>query len=45
MSRSNVKRQLSQLKIANVIRIIGMEISMTDEQEMVDIAQAPLSED
>jgi hypothetical protein len=45
MSRSNVKRQLSQLKIANVIRIIGMEISMIDDREMVDIAQAPLSED
>jgi hypothetical protein len=44
MSRTNGNRQLSQLQIAN-IKIIGMEISMTDKRELVDIAQAPLSED
>jgi CRP/FNR family transcriptional regulator, cyclic AMP receptor protein len=44
MSRANVNRQLGQLKIANVIRISGTEISITDERELVDIAQAPLSE-
>jgi hypothetical protein len=41
-----VERQAAAQSVEDrQIRIIGMEISMTDEQEMVDIAQAPLSED
>jgi CRP/FNR family cyclic AMP-dependent transcriptional regulator len=39
ISRPNVSRQLGQLKIANMIRISGTEISIIDEKGLVDIAQ------
>jgi CRP-like cAMP-binding protein len=39
MSRENVNRQLGQLKIANVIRIEGKEICITNAERLADIAQ------
>ena len=45
MSRANVNRQLGQLKIAELIRINGSEISILDEQGLVDIGEAPASKD
>lgn len=41
MSRANVNRQLGQLKIADVIRINGTEISIIDEQGLADIGDSP----
>lgn len=43
LSRTNVNRQLGQLKIANAIKISGMEISIIDERELAEIADAPSS--
>ena len=37
LSRGNVNRQLGQLKLANLIRIDGTEISIIDEQGLEDI--------
>ncbi|MBX9590207.1 MAG: Crp/Fnr family transcriptional regulator [Hyphomonadaceae bacterium] len=45
MSRANVNRQLGQLKLADVIRISGTEISIVDETGLVDIAEAPAAKD
>lgn len=45
MSRANVNRQLGQLKVADVIRISGTEITVLDEQGLVDAADAPERED
>jgi CRP/FNR family cyclic AMP-dependent transcriptional regulator len=45
MSRENVNRQLGQLKLANVIKITGSEISIMDEKGLLDIAQAPSSKE
>ena len=39
LARPDVNRQLEQLKIANMIRISGTEISIIDEKGLVDIAQ------
>jgi CRP/FNR family transcriptional regulator, cyclic AMP receptor protein len=40
MSRANVSRQLGQLKTAKVITASGTEIAITDEQGLMEIAQA-----
>lgn len=40
MSRANVNRQLGQLKTAKVIIISGTEITIIDEQGLMEIAQA-----
>lgn len=45
MSRANVNRQLGQLKIADVIRINGTEISIIDEQGLADIGDSPAAKD
>ena len=45
MSRANVNRQLGQLKIADLIRISGSEISIIDEKGLVDIGEAPAVKD
>ena len=45
MTRANVNRQLGQLKIADVIRISGTEISIIDEQGLAEIGDAPASKD
>src|SRR5262245_24716999 len=37
LSRTNVNRQLGQLKLANLIRIDGTEISIVDEQGLEEI--------
>ena len=42
ISRQNINRQLGQLKIANVIRIKGKEIHITDKEGLADIAQVAL---
>jgi CRP/FNR family cyclic AMP-dependent transcriptional regulator len=39
ISRSNVNRQLGQLRTANMIRISGTEISIIDEKGLSDIVQ------
>jgi CRP/FNR family transcriptional regulator, cyclic AMP receptor protein len=39
MARANVNRQLGQLKIANVIRLSGTDITIIDEQGLYDIGQ------
>ena len=38
LSRANVNRQLGQLKLANLIRIDGTEISIVDETGLDEIA-------
>jgi biotin operon repressor len=45
MSRANVNRQLGQLKIAELIRINGTEISIIDEKGLADIGEAPATKD
>jgi hypothetical protein len=45
LARPNVNRQLEQLKIANMIRISGTEISIIDEKALVNIAEVPSSRD
>lgn len=45
MSRANVNRQLGQLKIADVIRIHGTEISIIDEKGLADIGDSPAPKD
>jgi len=40
LSRENVSRQLGQLKDANVIRLEGLQIVITDEEGLAAIAQA-----
>jgi CRP/FNR family cyclic AMP-dependent transcriptional regulator len=45
LSRANVNRQLAQLKIANLIRISGTEITIIDEGGLSDIGLAPTSQD
>ena len=45
MTRANVNRQLGQLKIADVIKISGTEISIIDEQGLAEIGDAPASKD
>lgn len=40
ISRANVSRQLGQLKDANVIRIAGTQITVTDEEGLATIAAA-----
>jgi CRP-like cAMP-binding protein len=45
LSRTNVNRQLGQLKTANVIRIAGMEISIIDEQALAEFAESLPSAD
>jgi CRP-like cAMP-binding protein len=40
LSRANVSRQLGELREANVIRIDGAQIVITDEQGLADIADA-----
>lgn len=45
MSRANVNRQLGQLKIADVIRINGTEISIIDEKGLADIGDSPAPKD
>jgi len=45
LSRPNVSRQLGQLKEANVIRIDGTQIVITDEEGLDDIADAASSGD
>ena len=42
-SRPNVNRQLGQLKIANMIRISGSEITIIDADGLADIAETPSS--
>ena len=44
-SRPNVNRQLGQLKIANMIRISGTEITIIDAEGLADIAEAPTLRD
>ena len=44
LSRANVNRQLAQLKLANLIKINGMEISIIDEKGLAEIAD-PSSKD
>jgi CRP/FNR family cyclic AMP-dependent transcriptional regulator len=43
LSRPNVSRQLGQLKEANVIKIDGTQIVITDEEGLTDIADAASS--
>jgi CRP-like cAMP-binding protein len=45
LSRANVSRQLGQLKEANVIKIDGTQIIITDEEGLADIADAASSKD
>ena len=45
LSRPNVSRQLSQLKEANVIKIDGTQIVITDEEGLTDIADAASAKD
>jgi CRP-like cAMP-binding protein len=45
MSRANVNRQLGQLKIADLIRINGSEISIIDEKGLAAIGEAPAAKD
>ena len=45
LSRANVSRQLGQLKEANVIKIDGTQIVITDEEGLTDIADAASSKD
>jgi CRP-like cAMP-binding protein len=45
MSRANVNRQLGQLKIANVIRVNGTEITVTDPRQLAEIAAMPTAQD
>jgi len=45
MSRANVNRQLGQLKIADLIRINGTEITIIDEKGLADIGEAPATKD
>ena len=45
LSRANVSRQLGQLKEANVIRIDGTQIVITDEEGLTDIANAASAKD
>ena len=45
MSRANVNRQLGQLKIVDLIRINGSEISIIDEKGLADIGEAPAVKD
>jgi CRP/FNR family transcriptional regulator, cyclic AMP receptor protein len=45
LSRANVSRQLGQLKDANVIRIDGTQIVITDEGGLTDIADAASAKD
>ena len=42
LSRANVNRQLGQLKLANLIRIDGTEISIVDEQGLDEIGADPM---
>lgn len=44
LSRANVSRQLSQLKIANVLRIQGAQLLIVDEKGLTDIAEAASSD-
>jgi CRP/FNR family transcriptional regulator, cyclic AMP receptor protein len=44
-SRPNVNRQLGQLKIANMIKISGSEITIIDAVGLAEIAGTPLSND
>lgn len=43
LSRANVSRQLRQLKDANVIKLEGMQIIVTDEEGLSEIADSPSS--
>jgi CRP/FNR family transcriptional regulator, cyclic AMP receptor protein len=45
LSRANVSRQLGQLKLANMIRISGTEITILDEKGLAEIATDPASKD
>jgi CRP/FNR family transcriptional regulator, cyclic AMP receptor protein len=45
MSRANVNRQLGHLKMANVIKISGTEISIADEVALADLAHASSAKD
>ena len=45
LSRANVNRQLGQLKLANLIRIDGTEISIVDETGLDEIGADPSSND
>ena len=45
LSRANVSRQLGQLKLANMIRIDGTEISILDETGLDEIGADPSSKD
>jgi CRP/FNR family transcriptional regulator, cyclic AMP receptor protein len=45
LSRANVSRELGDLKVANVIRIDGPQIVITDEQGLTDIADAAAAKD
>jgi CRP/FNR family cyclic AMP-dependent transcriptional regulator len=45
LSRANVSRQLGQLKLANMIKISGTEITIIDEKGLAEIATDPSSKD
>ena len=45
LSRPNVNRQLGQLKVANMIRINGMEITIVDEEGLDEVASDSSSTD
>src|SRR6185436_10275381 len=45
LSRANVSRQLGQLKLANMIKISGAEITILDEKGLADIAIDPAAKD
>lgn len=41
LSRTNVNRQLGQLKVANMLKISGTQISITNEKGLAGIADVP----
>jgi hypothetical protein len=41
MSRENANRQLSQLRTTNIIKIRGTEITIVDQDALVEIAGPP----
>src|SRR5436190_18523014 len=45
LSRANVSRQLGQLRLANMIKISGPEITIVDEKGLAEIATDPSSKD